>query len=40
MSMPLEVFRVVEWSHWAAGAATCIMLGDLVTWEPTSPRSN
>ncbi len=29
MSMPLEGFRVLEWSHWAAGPATCMILGDL-----------
>lgn len=29
MSMPLEGFRVLEWSHWAAGPVTCMMLGDL-----------
>ena len=29
MSMPLEGFRVVEWSHWAAGPVTSMILGDL-----------
>jgi len=29
MSMPLEGFRVLEWSHWAAGPVTSMILGDL-----------
>lgn len=29
MSMPLEGYRVLEWSHWAAGPVPCMILGDL-----------